>query len=176
MTLAGTVALPTAAAAAGFDNPPPPPAPACTKDTQQVTDLTTAATNLGTDVSATTPDPTKLSQDAGSLFTAVTAAQGAGCLPNLPTAPPAATPPPAPAPHARQDATKCAADTVDLLSSTLDQIKAGTAATPDPAAVLKAATALAAAITAINTDTCLPVALPVPTVPAPPAPPTPPGT
>ena len=180
MTLAGTVALPTAAFAAGHDNPP---APACTKDTQQVKDLTTAVTNLGTAVSATTPDPTAVSQAAGDIFNAITAAQGAGCLPALPTSPPAATPPPpapppppAAAPMARHDAGKCAADTVQALTATLAQISAGTAAKPDPAAVLKAATGLATAITALNTDTCLPVNLPVPTVPAPPAPPTPPAT
>jgi hypothetical protein len=174
LTLAGTVALPTAAFAAGHDTPP---APACTKDTQQVKDLTTAVTTLGTAVTATTPDPTAISQAAGDIFTAVTAAQGAGCLPALPTSPPAATPPPpAAAPMARHDAGKCAADTVQMLTATLAQISAGTAATPDPAAVLKAATGLATAITAINTDTCLPVSLPVPTVPTAPAPPTPPAT
>ncbi|HYS37112.1 MAG TPA: hypothetical protein VEO01_15940 [Pseudonocardiaceae bacterium] len=174
LTLAGTVALPTAAFAAGHDNPP---APACTKDTQQVKDLTTAVTNLGTAVSATTPDPTAVSQAAGDIFNAITAAQGAGCLPALPTSPPAATPPPpAAAPMASHDAAKCATDTVQALTATLAQISAGTAAKPDPAAVLKAANDLATAITAINTDTCLPVSLPVPTVPAPPAPPTPPAT
>jgi hypothetical protein len=173
MTLAGTVALPTAAFAAGHDTPP---APACSKDTQAVQDLTTAVTNLGTAVTATTPDPTAISQAAGDIFKAVTAAQGAGCLPALPTSPPAATPPPAAAPLARNDASNCAADTVQMLTATLAQISAGTAATPDPAAVLKAANDLATAITAINTDTCLPVSLPVPTVPAPPAPPAPPAT
>jgi hypothetical protein len=173
MTLAGTVALPTAAFAAGHGTPPP--APACTKDTQQVKDLTTAVTTLGTAVAATTADPTAISQAAGDVFNAITAAQGAGCLPALPTSPPAATPPPAAAPMARHDAAKCATDTVQVLTATLAQISAGTAATPDPAAVLKAAGELATAITAINTDTCLPVSLPVPTVPAPPAPPTPPA-
>jgi hypothetical protein len=175
LTLAGTVVLPTAAFAAGHDTPP---APACTKDTQQVKDLTTAVTTLGTAVAATTPDPTAISQAAGDVFKAVTAAQDAGCLPALPASPPPAAtpPPPAAAPTARHDAGKCAADTVQVLTATLAQISAGTAATPDPAAVLKAANDLATAITAINTDTCLPVSLPVPTVPAPPAPPTPPAT
>jgi len=173
LTLAGTVVLPTAAFAAGHDTPP---APACTKDTQAVKDLTTAVTNLGTAVAATTPDPTAISQAAGDIFNAVTAAQGAGCLPALPTSPPAATPPPAAAPMARHDAGKCATDTIQMLTATLGQISAGTAATPDPAAVLKAANDLATAITSINTDTCLPVSLPVPAVPAPPAPPAPPAT
>jgi hypothetical protein len=179
LTLAGTVVLPTAAFAAGHDNPP---APACTKDTQQVKDLTTAVTTLGTAVAATKPDPTAISQAAGDVFKAVTAAQDAGCLPALPASPPpAATPPPpttppAATPTGRHDAGKCAADTVQLLTAALAQISAGTAATPDPAGVLKAANDLATAITAINTDTCLPVNLSVPTVPTPPAPPTPPAT
>jgi hypothetical protein len=145
-----------------------------------VKDLTTAVTSLGTAISATKPDPTAVSQAAGDIFNAITAAQGAGCLPALPTSPPAATPPPpappAAAPTARRDAAKCATDTIQALTATLAQVSAGTAATPDPAAVLKAANDLATAITALNTDTCLPVNLPVPTVPAPPAPPTPPAT
>lgn len=168
MTLAGTVVLPTAAYASGFDNPP---APACTKDTQQVTDLATAVTNLGTALSATPPDTTKLSQAAGDVFKAVTAAQGAGCLPALPSSPPATTPPPAPpaaAPTSPKDATNCAADTVQLMSAALGQISAATKTPPDATAMAKAATDLATAITAINTDTCLPLNLDVPTVPAPP--------
>lgn len=174
VTLAGTVALPTAAFAAGHDNPP---APACTKDTQQVKDLTAAVTTLGTAVTAAKPDPTAISQAAGDIFKAVTAAQGAGCLPELPASPPAATPPPpAAVPMGRHDAGKCSADTVQVLTAALAQISAGGAATPDPAAVLKAANELVTAITAINTDSCLPVSLPVPTVPAPPVPPAPPAT
>jgi len=157
LILAGTVALP--AAAARFDSP----APACTKDTQQVTDLKTAVANLGTDISAATPDATKLGQDAGTLFHAVTAAQAAGCLPALPTASTAQSA----SPHARVD---CAGDTVDLLVAALDQIKAGIGATPDQTAVLKAVSGLVSAITAINADSCLPVKLPTPTVPTLPAP------
>jgi hypothetical protein len=171
MAMAGTVVLPTAASAAGHDTPPP--APACTKDTTQVTDLTTAVTNLTTELAATKPDPTKISQIAGDLFKAVTAAQDAGCLPALPSSPPPATTPPST--HATPDTGKCTADTLKLMSATLGQIAAATATTPDPAAVMKAATELATAITSINTDTCLPVSLPVPTVPTPPTPPTPPA-
>jgi fused signal recognition particle receptor len=172
LTVAGVVALPTAASAAGHDSTPP--APACAKDSTQVTDLTTVVTNLGTELAAAKPDPTKISQIAGDLFKAVTAAQDAGCLPALPSTPPAPTPPPAAAPQAAPDAAKCTADTMKLLSAALDQISAGTATTPDPAALLKAATGVVTAITSINTDTCLPVSLPVPTVPTPPVPPTPP--
>jgi hypothetical protein len=167
LALAGSAVLPATASAAGHDDPS---AAACTQDTQEVTDLTTAVTNLGTALQATPPDPTKVSQVSGDLFTAVTAAQTAGCLPALPASPPAD-----PAP---QDATDCAADTVKLLSATLDEVAAGTATPPDATALVTAATGLATAITAINTDTCLPVSLPVPTVPGapavPPVPPVPP--
>ncbi|HVV25181.1 MAG TPA: hypothetical protein VHF06_37465 [Pseudonocardiaceae bacterium] len=167
LALAGSVVLPSVAFAAGHDDPPT----ACTKDTQEVTNLSTVVTNLGTALKTTPPDPTTLSQVAGDLFNAVTAAQTAGCLPALPTSPPATPAPPAAHP---QDATKCAADAVQLLSAALGEITAGTAATPDPTAVLTAATNLATAITAVNTDACLPVSLPVPSVPTPPAPPIPP--
>lgn len=169
LALAGSVVLPSVASAAGHDTPPT----ACTKTTQEVTNLSTVVTKLGTALQATPPDPTKLSQIAGDLFTAVTAAQTAGCLPALPTSPPAV---PAPPPTHTQDATKCAADAVQLLSAALGEITAGTATTPNPTAVLSAATNLATAITAVNTDGCLPVSLPVPSVPAPPAPPVPPAS
>jgi hypothetical protein len=168
LAVAGGVVVPATASAAQHADPP---AAACTKSTQEVTDLTTAVTSLGTALQATPPDPTKLSQVSGDLFNAVTAAQTAGCLPALPTSPPAVPAPPAAHP---QDAASCASDTVGLLSAVLGQISAGTATPPDPTAVLTAATKLATAITAINTDTCLPVSLPVPSVPAVPAPPVPP--
>src|ERR1700761_6376014 len=112
LAFAGTAVLPATASAAGHDDPP---VATCTQDTQEVPDLTTAVPNLGTALKATPPDPTTLSQVSGDLFTAVTAAQTADCLPPLPTSPPAApAPPPAP-----QDATKCAADAVQLLSGAL---------------------------------------------------------
>ncbi|HEX4703196.1 MAG TPA: hypothetical protein VH352_13790 [Pseudonocardiaceae bacterium] len=176
LTIAGAVVLPAAASAAGHGNPPPA---ACTKDTQAVTDLTTAATNLGTALSATPPDATKVSQAAGGLFKAVTAGQTAGCLPDLPSPPPApapAPPPPAAKPMSGHDAANCGADTVKLLSAALDQVTAATANPVDPAAMTKAAAALTDALTAINTDTCLPVSLPLPSTPAPPAPPAPPAS
>lgn len=153
-----SAALP-ATASAGHDDPP---VTACTKDTQEVTDLTTAVTNVGTALATTPPDPTVLSQVSGDLFNAVTAAQTAGCLPALPTSPPK---PPAAEP---QDTGDCAADTVNLLTAVLGEVSATTAGTPDPSSVLAAATELATAITGLNTDTCLPVSLPVPTVPTPP--------
>ena len=165
LAVAGCLVLPSVASAAGHDTPPV----ACTKDTQEVTNLTTVVTKLASALQTTPPDPVKLSQVSGDLFTAVTAAQTAGCLPALPASPPATTP--APPTTQPQDATKCAADAVQLLSAALDQIAAGTATTPDPTAVLTAAQKLATAITAVNTDSCLPVGLPVPTVPTPPAPP-----
>jgi hypothetical protein len=171
LALAGTTAvLPATASAAGHDDPP---VPACSKDTQEVTDLTTTVTNLGKALSATPPDPTTLSQASGDIFDAVTAAQTAGCLPALPTSPAETPAPPASKP---QDASACGGDTVNLLTGLLGEISATTAGTPDPTAVLAAATKLATAITAINTDTCLPVSLPVPTVPAAPVPPVVPGS
>jgi hypothetical protein len=141
--------LPAIASAAGHDDP----VVTCVQGTQEVTDLTAAVTHLGTVLRAAQPDPTTLSQTAGDLFGAVTAAQTAACLPPLPVSPAG------PATQA-QDTTKCAADTVRLLSAALGQI----AAPPTPTAVLAAATGQATAITAINTDSCLPVKLPVPTV------------
>jgi hypothetical protein len=164
LAVAGTFLLPSVASATGHGTPPA----ACTKDTQEVTNLTTVTTDLGTALRAAPPDPTRLSQLAGDLFTAVTAAQTADCLPPLPTSPTRAPTPPTARP---QDTTACAADTVNLLSATLGQISAGIAAPPDATAVLAAANKLATAITAVNTDSCLPVTLPVPPVPAPPAPP-----
>lgn len=164
LAVAGCFVLPSVASAAGHDTPPA----ACTKDTQEVTNLSTVVTKLGAALQTTPPDPVKLSQVAGDLFNAVTAAQTAGCLPALPTSPPATPAPPTTQP---QDATKCAADAVQLLSAALGQISAGTATSPDQTAVLTAAQKLATAITAINTDSCLPVTLPVPTVPTPPVPP-----
>jgi hypothetical protein len=167
LALAGfSAVVPATAAAAGHDDPP---IPACSTDTQEVTDLTTSVTDLGKALTATPPDPVALSQVSGDIFNDVTAAQTAGCLPALPTSP--ATPPAS----KPQDASNCAADTVQLLTAALGEISAGTASTPDPAAVLTAAQAIATAITAVNTDTCLPAALPVPTVPAP-APPVVPGS
>jgi hypothetical protein len=160
LAFAGAAVLPATASAAQRDDPPV--AAACTQDTQEVTDLTIAVAGLGDALKATPPDPMKVSQATGTVFNAVTAAQQAGCLPALPTTP---TTPAPPAAHP-QAAANCAADTVKLLSASLDVIGAGMATTPDPTAVLTAASNLATAVTAINTDTCLPVTLPVPAVPA----------
>jgi hypothetical protein len=113
-------------------------------------------TGLGTALSATPPDPLTLSQSAGNLMDAVTAAVTAGCLPALPTP---STPTPA-------NAQKCLVDEVQLLQATLGIIAAGIATPPDLTAALQAATALVAALTAINADACLPISLPVPVVPA----------
>jgi hypothetical protein len=57
-------------------------------------------------------------------------------------------------------------DEVQLLEATLGVVAAGIAVPPDLTAALQAATALVTALTAINTDACLPISLPVPTVPA----------
>lgn len=171
LAFAGSAVLPAVASAAGHDTPP---VAACTEDTQAVQDLTAAVTTIGTALQATPADPTKLSQAAGDLFTSVTAAQDAGCLPALPTSTPTVPTPPAPtsaAPAGTHDVASCTADAVQLLSAALGVVSANIATTPDATAVTKAATDLVAAVTAINTDTCLPVTLPVPSVPALPAPP-----
>ena len=154
LALGGTVALGATASAASAA--PAAPAAACTPATPQVQQLSSAVTSLGTALSATPPDPVALSQSAGNLMNAVIAAVSAGCLPALPT-------PSAPTPA---NAQKCLVDEVQLRQATLGVIAAGIATPPDLTAALQAATALAAALTAINTDACLPVSLPVPTVPA----------
>ena len=155
LAVGGTVALGATTASAA----PTPPAAACTPATPQVQQLSSAVTSLGTALSATPPDPVALSQSAGNLMNAVIAAVNAGCLPALPT-------PSAPTPA---NAQKCLVDEVQLRQATLGVIAAGIATPPDLTAALQAATALAAALTAINTDACLPVALPIPSVPAVPA-------
>jgi hypothetical protein len=154
--VAGCFVLPPAASAAGHDNP----AAACTKDTHEVTNLTAVVTKLGIAFQAIPPDATKLSQVSGDLFNAVVAAQSADCLPPLPTSPTTQAPQPATQP---EDTTKCAADAVQVLSAALGVISAATANPPDPAAVQAATQKLADAIKALNADSCLPVALPVPT-------------
>lgn len=167
--LVGAVVIPTAASAAGQDTPP---TAACTADTQQVKDLNTAVTAIGSALQATPPDATKLAAATGDLVGAVTAAQAANCLPALPSAT-KAVPLPAPTPPSGTTAAgaqKCLADTVQVLSASLGAVAAGISATPDATAALKSATDLATAITALNTDKCLPISLPVPSVPAVPAP------
>ena len=152
LAVGGTVALGATTASAA----PTPPAAACTPATPQVQQLSSAVTSLGTALSALPPDPVPLSQTAGSLVNAVTAAVNAGCLPALP-APSSPTP---------ANAQKCLVDEVQLLEATLGVVAAGIAVPPDLTAALQAATALVTALTAINTDACLPISLPVPTVPA----------
>jgi hypothetical protein len=152
LAVGGTVALGATTASAA----PTPPAAACTPATTQVQQLSSAVTSLGTALSALPPDPVTLSQTAGSLVNAVTAAVNAGCLPALPT-------PSSPTPA---NAQKCLVDEVQLLEATLGVVAAGIAVPPDLTASLQAATALVTALTAINTDACLPISLPVPTVPA----------
>lgn len=152
LAVGGTVALGATTASAA----PTPPAAACTPATPQVQQLSSAVTSLGSALSALPPDPVALSQSAGSLVNAVTAAVTAGCLPALP-APSSPTP---------ANAQKCLVDEVQLLEATLGVVAAGIAVPPDLTAALQAATALVTALTAINTDACLPISLPVPTVPA----------
>lgn len=171
LAVAGSVMMPPATASAAGQ-------PLCTKDTQEVTDLATAVTNIGNALAATPPDATALSQLSGDLFNAVTAAQTAGCLPQLPSSP-TSTPPTSPPTHAParpQDATQCPADTVALLSASLETIKATTATPPSQTDILAAASDIATAVTSLNSDSCLPVTLPVPTVPTPPIPPVQPGS
>jgi hypothetical protein len=154
LALGGTVALGATASAASAA--PAVPAAACTPATPQVQQLSSAVTGLSTALSAIPPDPVALSQNAGNLMNAVIAAVNAGCLPALPT-------PSSPVPATAQ---KCLVDEVQLRQATLGVIAAGIATPPNLTAALQAATALANAVTSINADACLPVALPVPTVPA----------
>ena len=152
LAVGGTVALGATTASAA----PTPPAAVCTAATPAVQQLSSAVTSLGTALSALPPNPVTLSQSAGSLVNAVTAAVTAGCLPALPA-------PSSPTPASAQ---KCLVDEVQLLEATLGVVAAGIAIPPDLTAALQAATALVTALTAINTDACLPISLPVPTVPA----------
>jgi hypothetical protein len=172
------------ASAAPADTPP-----ACSATTPSVNDLSTALTNIQSAL-APTPDPTKVAPAAGDLFTAVLAVQKDGCLPALPSGastpaptsapvpPPSDTPsapPSAPvsAPQALADPApaNCLADGVSLLSAALGAVSSAIAAPPSPTALTSALTTLATAVTSVNTDSCLPAALPVPSLPvAPPAP------
>jgi hypothetical protein len=154
LAASGTVAF--GATASASVAAPTAPAASCTAATAQVQQLISAVTGLGTALSAIPPDPVKLSQSAGNLMAAVIAAVSAGCLPALPT--PSGPPTPA-------NAHQCLVDEVQLRQATLGIIAAGIAIPPDLSAALQAATALVSALTAINSDTCLPVSLPVPTVP-----------
>jgi hypothetical protein len=152
LALSGTVALGATASAASAA-----PTAGCTAATAQVQQLSSAVTSLGTALSATPPNPATLGQDAGNLMDAVIAAVNAGCLPALPT--PSGSPTPA-------SAHQCLVDEVQLRQATLGIIAAAIAVPPDLTAALQAATALVSALTAINTNACLPITLPVPTVPA----------
>jgi len=154
LAVGGTVAL-GATTASAAPAAPAAPAAACTSATPQVQQLTSAVSSLGTALSALPPDPVNLGQTAGSLIGAVTAAVNAGCLPALPTS---SSPTPANAPA-------CLVDEVQLLEGALGVIAAGIATPPNLTAALQAVTALVTALTSINSDACLPIALPVPPVP-----------
>jgi hypothetical protein len=154
LAVSGTVAIGATASAASAA--PTAPAASCTAATAQVQQLSSAVTGLSTALSATPPNPVTLGQNAGNLMDAVIAAVNAGCLPALPT--PSGPPTPS-------NAHQCLVDEVQLRQATLGVIAAGIATPPDLPAALKAATALATALTAINSNACLPVSLPVPTVP-----------
>jgi hypothetical protein len=155
LAVSGSIAFGATASAAGV--PATAPAAPCTAATAQIQQLTSAVTSLGTALSAIPPDPVKLGQSAGNLMDAVIAAVSAGCLPALPT--PSGPPTPT-------NAHQCLVDEVQLRQATLDVIAAGIATPPDLSTALQAATALATALTAINSNACLPVSLPVPTVPS----------
>jgi hypothetical protein len=162
LVMAGGTVVPAAAA-----TPDDPPAPACTQDTQQVKDLAKTLTDLPAGATSVPPDAGKLSQAAGDVFKSAEAAQAANCLPALPTSAPPVKPPAVnPAhPSAGQDAANCLGDVVKLLSAVLGAVGASVAVPPDPTALTKAVADVAAAVTALNNDKCLPVALPVPQVP-----------
>jgi hypothetical protein len=155
LALGGTVALGATASASAAGAAPAAPAP-CTATTAQVLQLSSAVTGLGTALAAVPPDPAKLGESAGNLMGAVIAAVNAGCLPALPT--PAGPPTPA-------NAHLCLVDEVQLRQATLGVIAAAISVPPNLPAALQSATALVKALTALDHDTCLPIALPVPTVP-----------
>jgi hypothetical protein len=155
LAFSGTVAF--GATASTADAAATAPATSCTAATAQVQQLSSAVTSLGTALSATPPDPVKLSQSAGNLMNAVIAAVNAGCLPALPTPS---------GPPVSANAQQCLVDEVQLRQAVLGIIAAGIATPPDLSAALQAATELATALTAINSNTCLPISLPVPTVPS----------
>jgi hypothetical protein len=52
-----------------------------------------------------------------------------------------------------------------LLSSALNLVSAALASPPNPTAVTSALSSLATSVTGVNTDSCLPAALPVPSLP-----------
>ncbi len=146
--------------------------PACTASTPSVSGLSAALTKVQTALSPT-PDPAKLAPVAGDLFNAIIAVQKDGCLPALPsssatstpTNPPSAPPtPPAAEPQAGAPA-NCQSDAVSLLSATLSLVGAALASPANPTAVTGALSSLATAVTGVNTDSCLPTALPVPSLP-----------
>ena len=159
------LAVSSAAAAA------PATTPACTSSTASVTALSTALTKVQTAL-APTPDPAKLAPVAGDLFNAVLATQKDGCLPALPSssvAPP--TPTGSAVPAAPEAATRaaapaaCQSDAVSLLSAALNLVSAALASPPNPTAVTGALSSLATSVTGVNTDSCLPTALAVPSLP-----------
>ena len=164
-----------------------PADPACTSSTPSVSGLSTALTAVQTAL-APTPDPTKLAPVAGDLFNAIIAVQKDGCLPALPSSsststptnaptPPTSAPiptslpaptsepaPPAAAPQATAPSA-CQSDAVSLLSSALGLVSAALSNPPNPTAVTSALSSLATSVTGVNTDSCLPAALPVPSLP-----------
>lgn len=146
--------------------------PACTAGTPSVAGLSAALTRVQTALSPN-PDPTKLAPVAGDLFNAIIAVQKDGCLPALPSSSATSTPtnvpsapptPPAAGPQAGASA-DCQSDAVSLLSSALSLVSAALASPPNPAAVTSALSSLATSVTGVNTDSCLPTALPVPSLP-----------
>ena len=152
LAVGGTVALGATTASAA----PTPPAAACTPATPQVQQLSSAVTNLGTALSAAPARPGHSQPDRRQPGERGDRRGDRG----LPAALPA---PSSPTPA---NAQKCLVDEVQLLEATLGVVAAGIAIPPDLTAALQAATALVTALTAINTDACLPISLPVPTVPA----------
>jgi hypothetical protein len=157
LALSGTVALgATGSAAHAATTSATTPAAACTPATPQVQALVSAVTGLGSALSAVPPDAATLGEDAGNLMAAVIAAVNVGCLPALPTPSGPSTP---------ANAHQCLVAEVQLRQATLAIIAAGIAVPPDLTAALNAASSLVTALTAINSGSCLPVSLPVPTVP-----------
>jgi hypothetical protein len=159
---------------------PAPSAPgraACAADTPEVKALTTSMGDFITAMSAVPPDATKMQAVVGDMINELVALQKAGCLQ-------------APAPARTQaDPQACLTDLQNMGAALFTMLAAALKVPPDPTAITSATTAIGAAITKFNNDSCLPIKLPVPGapslpggggVPAPPgglpAPPTIPGT
>jgi hypothetical protein len=158
--LIGSASASTAPKAVSASAPIAADRAACTADTPEVKALSDSMAQFGTVLTATPPDPAKVQGILGDMVDEVVALQKAGCLPQLPGT------------QTRvRDPQACLTAVVNTLAALLNVLAANISVPPDPTAVTGAITKLGAAITAINTNNCLPIKLPVPGAPPIPAPP-----